>query len=78
MSPARLTAKPAGLNREGLKRHQFSADTIKLLRQAYKIVYREKLVLKEALHRLKPLADDCEEVACFANFIVGSGRGIVR
>ena len=71
-------AKPSGLNKEGLKRHNFSADTIKLLRHAYKIVYREGLVLKEALQRLTPLADDCEEVAYFANFIAGSGRGIVR
>ena len=71
-------AKPSGLNKEGLKRHNFSADTIKLLRQAYKIVYREGLVLKDALQRLTPLADACEEVACFANFIAGSSRGIVR
>ena len=71
-------AKPSGLNKEGLKRHKFSAATVKLLRQAYKIVYREGLVLKEALQRLQPLADECEEVACFAKFIAASDRGIVR
>jgi UDP-N-acetylglucosamine acyltransferase len=71
-------AQPSGLNREGLKRHQFPADTVKALRQAYKTVYREGLVLREALERLQPLAADCAEVAIFAEFISASGRGIAR
>jgi len=71
-------AAPSGLNKEGLKRHEFPAATIKSLRQAYKIVYREGLILKEALRQLEPLAKDCQEVDCFMKFIAGSDRGIVR
>jgi len=71
-------AKPSGLNKEGLKRHNFSADVVNQLRKAYKIVYREGLILNEALQKLEPLAEECPEVAGFAEFIKESKRGIVR
>ena len=72
------TAKPNGLNREGLKRHGFSAALITLLRKAYKIVYREGLTVQQALDKLQPLCATSEEVAYFAEFISTSSRGIVR
>ena len=72
------TAQPNGLNKEGLKRHGFSAETITLLRQAYKIVYREGLTVQQALKKLQPLCAAAEEVAYFADFISTSSRGIVR
>ena len=72
------TAKPSGLNREGLKRHGFSAATIALLRKAYKIVYREGLTVQQALDKLQPLGADSAEVAVFSDFISTSRRGIVR
>lgn len=72
------TAKPNGLNREGLKRHGFSTAIITLLRKAYKIVYREGLTLQQALEKLQPLCATSEEVAYFAEFISRSSRGIVR
>ncbi len=72
------TAKPSGLNREGLKRHGFSSETINLLRKAYKIVYREGLTVKAALENLQELAEQSEEVRYFAEFIEQSKRGIVR
>ena len=72
------TAKPNGLNREGLKRHGFNAETINLLRKAYKIVYREGLTVNLALEKLQELAEQSEEVRYFAEFISQSKRGIVR
>lgn len=72
------TAKPSGLNREGLKRHDFSDETVKQIRKAYKSVYRDGLLLKDALKKLKELAKNCEEVAYFTRFIEDSSRGIVR
>ncbi len=72
------TAKPSGLNREGLKRRGFSAETITLLRRAYKIVYREGLTVKQALDRLQELGQESDEVRSFAGFIAQSQRGIVR
>ena len=68
------TAKPSGLNREGLKRHGFSSENINNLRKAYKIVYREGLTIQQALEALQNLAAESEEVTHFAEFIAKSQR----
>lgn len=71
-------AKPYGLNIEGLKRHAFSSDSIKMLRRAYKLLYKSGLPLQEAMNDMKGLAEQCSEVAGFCAFIEKSTRGIVR
>jgi UDP-N-acetylglucosamine acyltransferase len=72
------TAKPSGLNREGLRRHGYTSEVINQLRKAYKIVYRDGLVLNDALASLKILGQESDEVTRFAEFIEHSERGIVR
>lgn len=72
------TAKPNGLNREGLKRHGMEQDRIELLRKAYRIVYRDGLLLKDAIEKLDSLAMLSTDVEQFADFIKVSERGIVR
>ena len=72
------TAKPSGLNREGLKRNGFDADTISLLKKAYKIIYRESMTLSEALNELMELSVDSKSVNVMHSFISSSERGIVR
>ena len=71
-------AKPHGLNLEGLKRRQFSSDTLTKIRKAYKIVYRSGLTKEQALEQLSDLADNCPEVGLFRDFINSATRGIVR
>ncbi len=72
------TAKPSGLNREGLKRHGFDSDTINLLRKAYKVIYRDGLILKDALEILADLSTESDKIELMYSFIVKSERGIVR
>ena len=72
------TAKPSGLNREGLKRNGFDANTINLLKKAYRIIYRESLTLTEALNELMELSVDSKSVNVMHSFISSSERGIVR
>ncbi len=71
-------AKPSGLNREGLKRHGFDFDTINVLRKAYKAIYRDGLVLKDALDVLTELSVESDKVDIMRSFIAASERGIVR
>lgn len=71
-------ARQKGLNREGLKRAGFDPATLKLLRRAYKIVYRDGLVLKEALLELEALAQESASVDLLKAFIAASKRGIIR
>ena len=71
-------AKPYGLNVEGMRRRGFDPATVRLLRQAYKIVYRSNLPLARALEELRAMAAECAEVGMIADFIERSQRGIVR
>ena len=72
------SAKPTGLNKEGLKRGGYSASTIEILKKSYKIVYRDGLLLKDALAELGELESDCPAVKDFVEFVKKSGRGISR
>ena len=44
---------PHGLNTEGLKRRGFEAETIAMLRRAYRTLYRSELTLAQARERLE-------------------------
>lgn len=71
------TAVPHGLNVRGLKRRNFSEQSIDALRQAYKLVYKSGLRLSEATEQLAQMAAN-PEVRHFLDFIKQSERGIVR
>jgi UDP-N-acetylglucosamine acyltransferase len=72
------TAKPSGLNREGLIRHGFDSGSINILRKAYKAIYRDGLILKDALDVLTELSVESDKVELMRSFIAASERGIVR
>jgi UDP-N-acetylglucosamine acyltransferase len=72
------TAKPYGINSEGLKRRGFSAEAIAALKRAYKQVYRAGATLDEARARIAEEAVDQPVVALLADFLAEPGRGIVR
>jgi UDP-N-acetylglucosamine acyltransferase len=61
----------------GLKRRNFSEQTIEALRHAYKLVYKSGLRLSEATEQLAQM-DANPEVRHFLDFIKQSERGIVR
>lgn len=74
------SAKPRGLNVEGLKRSGATPETLSQLKKAYKIVYRSGMTLENAIDKLKEITSECTEVKQFADFLTRSsqGRGIVR
>ena len=81
--PAYLTVmgNPAfaiSLNIEGMRRRGYSAELIRQLRDAYKVVYRQGRTVKEACHELESLARDVPEIALFLDSIRDSQWGIVR
>lgn len=71
-------AKPYGLNKEGLKRHGFTAATIDALNKAYRLKVRIKKTDAPPARQLAELAAQFPEVARFAEFIDSSARGIIR
>jgi UDP-N-acetylglucosamine acyltransferase len=72
------TAKPYGLNSEGLKRRGFSPESINALKRAYRTLYRSALGLEEAKRELESQAAEFPEVRLFLDFLVRSQRGILR
>ena len=72
------TAKPSGLNREGLKRRGYSGEQIDELKRAYKILYREGNTVLEAIEKLQEISNNSESIALLLNFVKGSTRGLVR
>lgn len=76
-----VSGQPAyaiGLNTEGMKRRGFSAKTMKAVKDAHRIVYRDGHTAKHALELLKDLAAAHPEVALFAQSVESSKWGIVR
>lgn len=71
-------AQTYGLNVEGLKRRNFSADDIVHLKRAYKTLYRQGLSLEEALQALEEMIPECVHIQTMVDFIKNSERGIIR
>jgi UDP-N-acetylglucosamine acyltransferase len=66
-----------GLNLVGLKRYGMPPDRIAALKRAYRLLYRSRLPLKEALSRIEK-ETPTEEARYLVNFIRQSKRGICR
>jgi UDP-N-acetylglucosamine acyltransferase len=72
------TAKPYGINTEGLRRRGFSAAALAAIKRAYKTLYKSGLTLDQARAQLAEQAKTCAEVGLLSDFLQGSTRGIVR
>lgn len=70
-------ARPAGMNFEGMRRRNFSKETMSLLKEAYKTVYMRGLKLEQALDQLEAKSQD-PMLKLFIDSIKSSSRGIAR
>lgn len=76
-----VTGAPAEvktINSEGLARRNFSKDDISCLQKAFKIIYRKKLTINEAITELGKLVGECPAVQTLIDSLKSSTRGIVR
>lgn len=69
---------PRGINSEGLKRRDFSADQIRNIKDAYRLVYRQGLKLTEAIEELASRAASQPELEPLLESLRGSERGPIR
>jgi UDP-N-acetylglucosamine acyltransferase len=72
------TATPHGINTEGLRRRGYSPEALRTLRQAYKVVYRQRLTLEQALEQLEEMRSSCPELQLLIDSLQASTRGIIR
>ncbi|MEF3193674.1 MAG: acyl-ACP--UDP-N-acetylglucosamine O-acyltransferase [Halothiobacillaceae bacterium] len=70
-------ARAIGINKNGLKRRNFSEETIRDLHRAFKLLIRNRPT-KENWDEAEEMAATCPEVRQFLDFIRASQRGIVR
>jgi UDP-N-acetylglucosamine acyltransferase len=67
-----------GLNLVGLTRRGFSPESVSALKKAYKIIFRSKLTIKDAVKKVKDEVPSCPEVDRLVEFVNTSERGICR
>jgi UDP-N-acetylglucosamine acyltransferase len=72
------SARPYGINAEGLKRRGFTGATITRLKRAYKTLYKSGLSLEQARRELARQVAECPEVQAILDFLADSKRGIIR
>jgi UDP-N-acetylglucosamine acyltransferase len=72
------TARPYGINAEGLRRRGFDAGTIAALKTAYRTLYRSGLSLEEARRQLEEQSKSCAEVRPIVEFLRTAKRGLLR
>jgi len=78
VTAAGYPAKPRGINSEGLRRREFSAEDLAAIRRAYKALYRAKLPLEEARRAIAAVAQSAPAVKPMSDFLATTGRGIIR
>ncbi|MBG85887.1 MAG: acyl-[acyl-carrier-protein]--UDP-N-acetylglucosamine O-acyltransferase [Verrucomicrobiales bacterium] len=64
------------LNKEGLRRNGISDESQAALKQAFKLLFREKLTISNALERIESEVEKLPEVAHVIAFVRNSERGI--
>ncbi len=73
-----LPAVPRGINAEGLKRRGFSAEQLRNIKHAYRLVYRKGNKLSDAIDEIAALVDGQPELEILLESLRASERGLVR
>ncbi|MEI7865701.1 MAG: acyl-ACP--UDP-N-acetylglucosamine O-acyltransferase [Chthoniobacterales bacterium] len=71
-------AEVRGINSVGLERAGFCSETIRALKEAYRILYRGKLNTKQAVESIRREVTGSAEVEEICLFVETSQRGIIR
>jgi len=67
-----------GLNVEGMKRRGFDKAKIDAIHKAYRIVFRSKLKIPDAMVKIRNELPALPELEQFTSFIAASERGVCR
>lgn len=70
--------RPHGINSVGMERNGIAAEDIRLIRKAYKMIYKMNLRMEEAIERMEDLAGDSKELSEMVSFLRNVTRGILR
>jgi len=70
--------KPRGINNVGMERRGYDAEAILQIKRAFKVFYKSRLKLEEAIEHLAAMAKQSPEILPILEFLQQSGRSIIR
>ena len=71
-------AKVRSYNKVGLERHGFPEESTRLIKEAYRFIYRSKLNLQQAIEQIRSDLPDTPELQHIIAFVTSSPRGIIK
>jgi UDP-N-acetylglucosamine acyltransferase len=71
-------AEIRGINLVGMERAGFDAETIKAIKEAFRLIYRAKLNTRQAIAAIRNEIAPREEITQLVEFIEQSERGVIR
>jgi UDP-N-acetylglucosamine acyltransferase len=71
-------AEIRGVNLVGLERKNYPGDRVKLIKEAFRLIYRSKYNTAQALEAVRKELTQSEEIREIVEFIEKSERGIIR
>jgi UDP-N-acetylglucosamine acyltransferase len=71
-------AKVRGINVVGLERNGFAPETIKAIKEAFRLIYRSKYNTRQAMEAIQQELPASAEISQIVEFIQTSERGIIR
>ena len=70
--------RPHGINSVGMERNGISTEDIRLIRNAYKIIYKMNLRLEDAIEKMEDMSSDSKQLTDMISFLRNVSRGILR
>jgi UDP-N-acetylglucosamine acyltransferase len=71
-------AEVRGINLVGLERNNFAPESVKLIKEAFRLIYRSKYNTRQAVEAVRAELPATEEIKQIIEFIEASERGIIR
>lgn len=73
-NPARIR----GINKTGLERHGFGPEAMRVLKEAYRILYRSENNVGQAIEQMRQQLQESPELEHLIAFVTQSSRGIIK
>ena len=70
--------RPHGINSVGMERNGVSAEVIRKIRKAYKILYKSNFRLEDAIEEIEDLVGESDEISMMVSFLRNVTRGLLR
>lgn len=71
-------AKVRSYNKVGLERQGFSEEAQRVIKEAYRLIYRSNLNLQQAVEQIRADLPETPELTLLVEFVTNSPRGIIK